>query len=479
MSNGPNPTNTQKALVARAQALFGVLPANVAALKLEGKLNDDLAGGITGGFAIVTLRGKVWRIKYRGEEKVMENEQGEPRYSLEVILVKSSDTIAKVFYEEGYVEGSTAPPDCWSVDGKVPDPASPSLVAKRTGPTCAGCWANAWGSRTGVGTGKGKACADNKRLAIVPLEDPKNEFFGGPMLLRIPPASLGDVKSYADALAQMGYPYFAVATRISFDLTAEFPRVTFKPIRALTEEEAAVVLEQRDSDSVDRILNTAIDQVETGGTDKTHGLEFEQPPAAQQQPVPRPSTPMAPAAPKPAPRPAQPGPAPVQQAPKPAPAPAQTPTPENTPKVTRAEGPAMNNLLPEGWVGLPGGKFYHAEHGVTDHIPEPKALEPKVELIALPDGNFYNSATGEVVRAQGKPTGAAPTAPVATAPQPEPASASAPKATRARKTKEEPKEEPKQLALVPDVEDGSVPSDEGAETPPDFESILDGMLGSS
>jgi hypothetical protein len=120
------------------------------------------------------------------------------------------------------------------------------------------------------GSGKGKACADSKRLAIVPEGDMENEIYGGPMLLRVPPASLGAVKAYADSLNSIGYAPYGVVTRMKFDPTTEYPAISFEPVRALTEEEAEIIIKHRQGAMVDRILNTAIDHVETDGEDKTH-----------------------------------------------------------------------------------------------------------------------------------------------------------------------------------------------------------------
>jgi len=129
-----NPTNSQNALAVLAQQKLGQLPA--AFRGARGKLNEDMTSGITSGFAIVTFRGKVWRVKYHGEEAVLLNDdQRTPRYTIDVVILKTSPNLSKVWYEFGYVEGSTAPPDCWSVDGRVPDAASP----KRQNPTCGGC----------------------------------------------------------------------------------------------------------------------------------------------------------------------------------------------------------------------------------------------------------------------------------------------------------------------------------------------------
>src|SRR5215207_8847869 len=277
------PTNSQQALALLAQQRLGQLPA--AFRGAAGKLNEDMTSGISAGFAIVSFRGKAWRVKHRGEEKVLLNDDGvTPRYAIDVVILKASPNISKVWYEFGYVEGSTAPPDCWSVDGKKPDAASP----KRQNPTCAGCRWNAWGSsRSTAGSGKGKDCADSKRLAIVPLDDIDNEIHGGPMMLRVPPASLGDVLTYANSLEQIGFPYYAVGTSISFDVAAEYPKLMFAPcvrsngVAVLSDEEAEKVAALRDGPMVERIISAAVEAVHTDGEDTTHiapAVPWEEPP---------------------------------------------------------------------------------------------------------------------------------------------------------------------------------------------------------
>jgi hypothetical protein len=220
--------------------------------------NSELSSGIGQSFGVVTYRGKVWAVKFQGNEtKLMRDDGDGPRNSIEVIIVRASEAVSKIWYETGYVDGSTAPPDCWSTDGLKPDPAAP----KKQSTTCAGCKRNAWGSKvTDVGK-QGKECADSKRLAIVPLNDINNEMYNGPMLLRVPAASLKDIGAYAKKLEQYGYPYFGVGTKISFDSNEPYPKFVVTPIRPLTDKEAQRVLELRNDDTVKRILNTAVENV--------------------------------------------------------------------------------------------------------------------------------------------------------------------------------------------------------------------------
>ncbi len=260
------PTNSQNALAVLAQQRLGKLPSVFAGR--QGKLNEDMAAGITAGFAMVSFKGKAWRIKYQGKEEVLLNEDGRtPRYAFDVVILKTSPHISKKWYEHGYVENSMAPPDCWSSNGIKPDPASPKLQ----NPTCGGCRWNAWGSsRSTAGSGKGKDCADNKRIAIVPIEDIENKRYGGPMLLSIPPASLGALATYANSLDQIGFPYCAVVTTISFDVNQPFPLLKFEPLEALSEEEATQVEAMRTHPMVDRMLLAAVEAVQTDGVDTTH-----------------------------------------------------------------------------------------------------------------------------------------------------------------------------------------------------------------
>lgn len=254
--------------------------------------DDDLASGISAGFGVVSYRGKVWRIKHRGEERdVMRPDGDGPANSLEFVVVKSAPVISKIFYEEGYQEGSSAPPDCWSTDGIRPDPASP----KKQCSTCAGCPQNAWGSKVTPAGKAGKACADSKRLAVVPLGDIANEAMGGPLLLRVPAASLQDLATYGKKMQGLGFPYFAIGTRIAFDTKEAYPKFVFSAIRTLTDEEVAQVIALRDDPQVARILNEAVEAVHAepeGSKADEVAAAFEQPPvqAAAVQEAPKPAT---------------------------------------------------------------------------------------------------------------------------------------------------------------------------------------------
>lgn len=147
--------------------------------------NDELGQGVASSYGVMGYKGKVWSTRYQGVETKLMREDGDgAKGSIEVVLVKASPAVSKIFYKGGYVEGSTAAPDCWSADGVKPD----GSVQAKVHASCADCPMNAWGSRITEAGKNGKACADSRRVAVVPLADIDNELFGGPMLLRIPAA---------------------------------------------------------------------------------------------------------------------------------------------------------------------------------------------------------------------------------------------------------------------------------------------------
>ena len=166
--------------------------------------------------------------------------------------MKSNPNLSKIYYKGGYEEGSTAKPDCYSLDGIEPSQNAQDKQSDK----CLSCKWNAWGSRISENGAKGKACADSRRLAIAPAYDLEN-----PMLLRIPAGTLKELTAYAQMLNRRKAPYSAVITRISFDHTVAYPKMQFKALRWLTEEEGDVVAEVLGSDILGNITGTAEETV--------------------------------------------------------------------------------------------------------------------------------------------------------------------------------------------------------------------------
>lgn len=240
---------------------------------------DDLSAGVSGGFAVMSFRGSRWKIKYQGEEHPILNADGDPVASLEAVILKANPHITKNYYEQGYTEGAAEAPDCFSLDGVHPDPG----VENPQSQTCARCPKNVFGSRITPAGKKAKACQDNRRLAIVPAADLENDTFGGPMLLRIPAASLAELALMGKNLKARGFPYNAVTVRIGFDMDVSYPKLTFRPVRPLTDEEAVQVRALLSDDKLERILAEAVELRDEAAPAQEEPKDdlFEQPVAAK------------------------------------------------------------------------------------------------------------------------------------------------------------------------------------------------------
>lgn len=261
---------------------------------------DDLSGGITGGYGLLKYRGKVWSIQHNGNVMNLMRDDGDgPRGSVDVVIAKANPQLSKTWYADGWDENNNNPPDCASANGITPDQGVP----KKQSEVCAMCPRNAWGSAPGGG--KGKACGDHRRLAVVPLADLRNETFGGPLLLRCPAASLQDMAAFDARYKAMGYPYFTMGLKISFDPQESFPKFVFQAIRPLNDAEAAIVLELRNSPLTARVINESVAAVAPAIASPASPAFLEPPPAnavPPQQVAVQPG-PVVAAAPAPAPAP--------------------------------------------------------------------------------------------------------------------------------------------------------------------------------
>jgi hypothetical protein len=350
---------------------FGAPSKLLAGVEME----NELGAGISGGFGHIGYKGKVWSIRHRGEERQLMRDDGDgPRGSIEIVVLKASPVLSKVWYEKGYAEGSDAAPDCFSNNGVTPDAASP----KKQSVSCAACPMNVFGTskRQDGSVGKGKACSDSKRLAVVPLGDIPNEVYGGPMLLRIPASSLGDVATYGDGLKKMGFHPFAVGTRVSFAPTEAYPKFVFAPIRALTDPEIEQVLALRNDVRTDRILQTENSPAAPAPAALPPPMQFEQAPTTAQ---PLPQTP---------PQPLAPAPAPVQQAAPVAPAPPPAP-----PKAKRRTAAQIAGVAAVEAPAAPAPAPAQSGFGVTSTAAAP-AMAPE----PAPDAAFIDDLDAELDR---------------------------------------------------------------------------------
>jgi hypothetical protein len=225
------------------------LPAFLQNLPDAGDYNE-LEQNVRGSYAIVSVKGKVFAVKFGGETQQVLNEQGYPAQYLDVVIVSANPNLTKTYYATTFTDDSAERPDCWSEDGVTPAAPNPANNI------CATCPKNQFGSRISDNGSKGKACSDTRKLVIVPATNITNESFGGGMMLRVSPTGLQDLANYNKKLRSGGAAYFAVVTRLSFDSTLAYPKLTFTPMRYLTEAEFAQVQALRDDEHTNHILNS-------------------------------------------------------------------------------------------------------------------------------------------------------------------------------------------------------------------------------
>lgn len=226
---------------------FDLNPALLAQFQALGGDVDDLSTGVSQGFPVMSIRGAKWRIVEGGEENpIYMPGTKDLAPAVRIVLLRANPALAKTFYAGQYVEGADTPPDCASNDGIAPSPDSPKPQAA----SCATCLNNVWGSKISPSGAKIKACADVRRMAILPSDDLEYS----PILLRVPGASLGDLAAYGKALKQRGIPYSMVVTKLSFDAEASYPKILFQFERMLTPEEMQVVAERLTDPLVEDVL---------------------------------------------------------------------------------------------------------------------------------------------------------------------------------------------------------------------------------
>lgn len=222
--------------------------------ELQGKLRgaDNLVS--SGGYGKrISIRGGVYRKIVDGHEVA----KVEAR-TLNMVIIASSG-INRTYYKTKFKEGEDLPPTCWSSDSKKPAPQVPE--ENRQCETCNDCPQNIKGSSDN----DTRACRFSQRVAVM-LEGKVEE--GGEIYqLTVPSKSLFGseqddkgglpLRAYAKVLRTAGPTPVEVSwvvTQARFDPDSTAPKLTFKAVRYLEEEEMEAILWAQDSDDVSKAL---------------------------------------------------------------------------------------------------------------------------------------------------------------------------------------------------------------------------------
>lgn len=140
--------------------------------------------------------------------------------SLNTVIVGANPKLSKVWYAGEYsVDRESSAPDCYSLNGETPHERS----ELKQNDLCASCPQNAWGSKITPEGRKIKACADQKRIALVMADKTDGELY----LLQVTPSSLGNLNAYQKTLQGRGIAPDIAVTTISFDTSVRFPKLKF------------------------------------------------------------------------------------------------------------------------------------------------------------------------------------------------------------------------------------------------------------
>lgn len=232
------------------------LPAHILNPELARQANEDAAAGVSTGFPP--------RVKMGGKQFILVDGNGvetpipmgklfkgpDDNLYLKAVVLRAKKELQKRWYLEPFDKDKPGvPPDCFSNDGQRPDASIPAPQCD----TCGACPNNAFGSGSndsGAATA-GKACADNKMLAVFLPNQGVHE-------LKITPASLKNWGLYVKALTSRGIPVGNVFTLIGFVNEATFPMFTFQYGGAIPETGVAKLAALAVSPEAEEIVNQRI-----------------------------------------------------------------------------------------------------------------------------------------------------------------------------------------------------------------------------
>ena len=189
----------------------------------------------------ISLKGGKFRMIVNGEQVAVS-----PSTSLDVVIVNAGE-VSRYWYAKDYDPGTTGAPDCFSNDGKRPDPKSVSPQ----GNTCENCPRNV----KGPGNSGRRQCKFARRLAVVLANDIGNSDV---YQLQLSPGSMFSkekntpedrmpLDTYVKTLAARNYSITNVVTEMRFDQEADYAKLFFRPVRRLTEDEKVTLADKRES----------------------------------------------------------------------------------------------------------------------------------------------------------------------------------------------------------------------------------------
>lgn len=242
--------------MAKEMTLFGGEGNSLVNPELFDKLNDinkNLMGGGGSSMRRISVRGGRFRQIVGGEQIAVSKES-----SMNVVIVNAA-ALARTYYAGTYDPDKVVPPTCWSSDTERPDPSVPD--EQRQSDRCVTCPQNVKGS----GQGESRACRYSQRMAVVIEGEWDNVY----QLQLAATSVFGDAENgnmpmgaYARYLSAHNTPAIAIVTEMYFDENSDVPKLFFKPVRPLTEEELGACIEASESEAATKAITMTVSQTD-------------------------------------------------------------------------------------------------------------------------------------------------------------------------------------------------------------------------
>lgn len=247
-----------------------------AALALLGSIEDPLAkalGNNGSGNKRISIEGGVFREFINGKEVRVSEER-----AMNAVIVNAAP-ISRMYFAGTYVKGKVSRPTCWSKDCETPDEAVPE--ENRQAANCRDCPQNIRGSSAG---GTGRACRFQQRIAVVPEGDiarkniyqltlPSTSVFGDAEGKKMP------LQAYSRYLKANNTHAISIVTEMRFDIDSPTPKLIFKAVRELDDNELETVVELREHPDAIKAITLTVSQMD--------GVQAEQ--KAIEAPAPKPA----------------------------------------------------------------------------------------------------------------------------------------------------------------------------------------------
>ena len=215
----------------------------------------------------ISIRGRRFREIVGSEQISVSNSN-----SMNIVILNAAK-ISRTYYAGVYDPEKTTLPHCWSPDTQAP--ASDVPEDQRMSARCMDCRMNVKGS----GQGDSRACRFSQRLAVAiegqldkvyQLQLPATSVFGSGEEGKMP------MQAYARYLNAHNTPPIALVTEMYFDENSDSPKLFFKPVRPLSEEELQVAANTLESPDIERALVMSVSKPKEVAPALTYSKEPEE-----------------------------------------------------------------------------------------------------------------------------------------------------------------------------------------------------------